>query len=222
LTQSCLETPGKGTFTKNETASDFNVQYDWFYRGYKWKYEAVIPKSVYAYFESKPRTADYRQYVLNPIDDIQMNHLADIFNQEAKEKSWGEAETLTLVLSFVQSMPYTSDSVTTGYDEYPRYPVETIVDGGGDCEDTSILFVSVVRAMGYGVVLLEFPEDHHMAAGVRIAPSLAQNWDGLYQLTYYTDQNGEMYAYCETTGWGWELGQKPSEFVSSPLILHVF
>jgi hypothetical protein len=31
-------------------------------------------------------------------------------------------------------------------DEIPRYPLETLVSGGGDCEDTAILFASMIQA----------------------------------------------------------------------------
>ena len=31
-------------------------------------------------------------------------------------------------------------------DETPRYPLETLLSGGGDCEDTSILFASMIKA----------------------------------------------------------------------------
>jgi hypothetical protein len=31
-------------------------------------------------------------------------------------------------------------------EETPRYPLETLLAGGGDCEDTAILFVSMIRA----------------------------------------------------------------------------
>jgi hypothetical protein len=30
--------------------------------------------------------------------------------------------------------------------ETPRYPLETLLSGGGDCEDTSILFASLIKA----------------------------------------------------------------------------
>jgi hypothetical protein len=32
--------------------------------------------------------------------------------------------------------------------ETPRFPLETLLAGGGDCEDTSILFASMVQAAG--------------------------------------------------------------------------
>ena len=41
-------------------------------------------------------------------------------------------EKVNLVITFVQSLPYTSDSVTTAFDEYPQYPMETLVEYGGN------------------------------------------------------------------------------------------
>ena len=37
---------------------------------------------------------------------------------------------------------------TAEIEETPRFPLETLLAGGGDCEDTSILFASMVRAAG--------------------------------------------------------------------------
>jgi hypothetical protein len=203
-------------FSATEIEGYYEVNYEWMYKGSKWYYNATIPKQTYQYFESQKRTGDYREYVMNDRDDELMSSLADFLSKEAEKKGWGEADTVSLVLSFVQSMSYTDDEVTTGYDEYPRYPVETMKDGGGDCEDTAILFTSIVREMGYGVALLELKEDKHMAAGVLISQEAVDNWNRDYPLTYYPTENGEeMYAYCETTSEGWKLGQKPEDLEST-------
>lgn len=194
------------------------VHYEWQYpRDWlptTWSYDARIPKETYGFFRNKPRTSDYSEYVDNPADDEWMNHLAGLLENLAGNEGWGEFETVSFALAFVQSWPYTSDDVTTEYDEYPRYPVETIVDGGGDCEDTSILFASIVRGMGYGTVLLHLEEDKHIAVGVLISQRIVDDWNQNYPLTYYTS-DGEIYAYCETTGEGWELGHKPEDLKST-------
>jgi hypothetical protein len=49
-------------------------------------------------------------------------------------------------------------------DEYWRFPVETLYDETGDCEDTSFLFASVAEAMGYDAVILMLPG--HAAVGI--------------------------------------------------------
>jgi len=103
------------------------------------------------------------------------------------------------VLSFVQSLPYTVDSVTTGYDEFKSYAFETLVAGGGDCEDTSILASSMLMALGYDVVLINPPG--HLAFGI------TGNYGG-----YYFDHKGKKYFYCESTGTGFKVGHLPEEY----------
>ena len=103
-----------------------------------------------------------------------------------------------MVVSFIQSLPYTSDNVTTGFDDYPRYPIETLVHDGGDCEDTSILASALLDLMGFDVVLINLPG--HVAIGVAI---------DAYG-TYWTHE-GTQYFYVETTGEGWEIGEVPED-----------
>ncbi|MBE0480372.1 MAG: hypothetical protein IBX68_05275 [Dehalococcoidia bacterium] len=205
-------------FARTETSEYFEVRYEWTFDQRRWEYEARIPITAYQYFRDRSRQQPYSEFVLNPDDDEWLNRLAGRFSQIADDHNWGEWQTIGFVLSFVQSMPYTSDKVTTGYDNYPRYPVETIVDGGGDCEDTSILFASIVRGMGYGVVLLHLTQDAHMAAGVAISQAIVDGWNLHYPLTYYRDGD-RLYAFCETTGTGWKLGQKPPDLGGAVAIL---
>jgi hypothetical protein len=107
---------------------------------------------------------------------------------------------VSFILAFVQSLPYTSDNVTEGYNEYPRFPIETLVDDGGDCEDTSILFASLTLILGYGTIYLNPP--NHYAVGI-----LGNNLDGSF-FTY----NNKTYYYCETTGNNFKIGHIPDDF----------
>jgi hypothetical protein len=107
----------------------------------------------------------------------------------------------------VQSLPYTSDDVTTGFDEYPRFPLETLVDDGGDCEDSAILTAALIDALNYPVVLLGLPG--HMAVGIAIPTT------GIYY-----ELDGEEYFYLETTGEGWELGELPDDYLDEPAYLY--
>ncbi|MFC2017692.1 fibronectin type III domain-containing protein [Chloroflexota bacterium] len=210
---------GKSFHTKIEEA--YNLEYEWDFRDKTWNHSTEIRESDYDYFAGKPRAGDYDEYVLNTSDDAWMRQLAGLFVEQAKEEGWDETYYVPFALSFVQSLPYTDDDVTTGYDEYPRYPLETIKDEGGDCEDTSILFASIVREMDFGVALLLLKEDGHMAAGVQISQSFIDNWDKAYPCTYY-EKDGKMYAYCETTSKGWEIGEMPRDLSGDDVIIYVF
>jgi hypothetical protein len=141
------------------------------------------------------------------MDDVYVGRLATRMRDAAVQERFSEFETAEFAASFVQSLPYVPDSVSTNFDEYPRYPIETFMDNGGDCEDTSILMAALLQEMGYGVVLLRFAPaaeyEGHLAIGVA-------GGDGI-QGSYW-EYEGRRYYYLETTGDGWEIGQIPEEY----------
>lgn len=176
--------------------------YTWNYRG-KWSWQMKLPVSLYDYYRKLPRppTKNYSVYVTHPLDDAYIDTLVEKLKNAAKGAGFTEFQTVEFAAAFVQSLPYTVDSVTTPYDEYPRYPVETLVDNGGDCEDTSILLASILDRMGYGVVLLNPPK--HLAIGVKGSGNISGTcW--LYE--------GDNYYYIETTGQNWRIGQLPDKY----------
>ena len=116
---------------------------------------------------------------------------------------WSAARKVNFVFAFVQSFPYTDD-VTTGYDEYYKYAIETLAEGGGDCEDTSILLASILSGLGFEVALFVLPG--HVAIGVK----------GNFSGDFYSYGNSKYY-YCETVGNGsMRLGQIPEEHENMP------
>jgi len=218
-----LAVSGCITMTKTEltspTSSDYiSKNFEWKHKGRSYSWEVPIPEKLYEYYRGLSRNPDYEEYVTDPRDDEYLGSLCEKLGHAEAKCDW--SGKIDFVLSFVQSLKYTEDE-TTGFDEYPRFPVETLVDEGGDCEDTSILFVSIVRELGFGAVLLRLDEAQHMSAGIRISGDVISEWDKSYPLTYY-ESNGKYYAYCETTGSGWRIGEKP-EWVGSDgaVVLHV-
>jgi len=116
-------------------------------------------------------------------------------------KSMTDIQKLECILKFVQTIEYESDEECMGYDEYWKFPLETLYDCGGDCEDTSILFCLIASQMGYESSYILLPS--HMAAGV-IAEGVP------------TFNDKTAYSYCETTSTGFSLGDIPGpmkEFV---------
>lgn len=91
----------------------------------------------------------------------------------SERRDWGTYDAVSFILAFVQSLPNTSNSITTGYDEYTRFPLETLVDGGGDCEDTSILFITLIRILGYDSVFIDLPR--HLAVGLGLGKRSPEN-----------------------------------------------
>lgn len=181
----------------------YETTYEWEYKDSKYSISLKIPKSLHKFYKNLERPSDPKDYsilVSSQKDDEYIGNLAKKLEEMAKRRNLKRFEKIDFIISFVQELPYTADNVTTKFDEYPRYPIETLVDGGGDCEDTSILICSILRELGYEIRLISFPE--HMAVGI-----LGEGLSG----TYY-EFNGKKYYYLETTGGGWEIGEIPPEY----------
>lgn len=52
-------------------------------------------------------------------------------------------------MSFVQNLEYISDADFAGRTEYWKYPLETLWDGGGDYEDSTIMCSALLMMTGY-------------------------------------------------------------------------
>jgi hypothetical protein len=192
-----------------ESTGFIEREYIWDYLDSSWTLSLSIPDSLYQYYGDKGRieTEDYSVYVTHPDDDDYLGTIVREFNRIALKEGYTEEEKVNLVITFVQSLPYTSDSVTTAFDEYPRYPIETLVEYGGDCEDTSILTAAFLDALYYEVVLINPPE--HMAVGI-----------GIDAYGTYWELDGTKFFYLETTGEGWEIGEMPPEYESGTAYIY--
>jgi hypothetical protein len=186
----------------------YDKSYAWDYDGRHWTWNINIPAALYEAYKEVPVSTRTHNGpggygFLTTTQDYYIKVLADKLNQSASEMGYGSYDKVSFVLAFVQSLPYTSDNVTEGYNEYPRFPIETLVDDGGDCEDTAILFATITLIMGFGTVYINPPD--HYAVGI-----LGNNLQGTYW--EYPKDSNRTYYYCETTGNGFKIGQLPEEF----------
>ena len=188
-----------------ESSESVRVNYSWSYED-DWTWELDIPVSLYEYYRQLPRppTGNYSVYVTHPSDDPYIEMLVEKIEEAASKKGFSEYQTVEFAAAFVQGLPYTADSVSTPYDEYPRYPIETLLDNGGDCEDTSILLASIVDKMGYGVALIV--TSNHCAVGLKGSEKMYGS---------YYEYEGSRYYYVETTGEGWGIGEIPDQYRNS-------
>jgi hypothetical protein len=183
----------------------YNKTFEWDYSGKHWTWNLSIPKALYDEYRSVPVSTRVRDGpagygFCTTTRDPYIQSLATELNKTTNSLGYSSYDQVSFVLAFVQSLPYTSDNVTEGYNEYPRFPIETLVDDGGDCEDTSILFAALTLNLGYGTVFLNPP--NHYAVGI-----LGNDLKGVY-FTY----NNKTYYYCETTGNNFKIGDLPEEF----------
>ena len=183
----------------------------WSATEYTWDLPISLGTYLNYYFKDRPTEwEEWVDMVNDPDDDYCITSMVQNVNEAAIRDDLSEIDKVNFVIDFVQSLPYTEDSVTTDWNEYPRYPIETLFDRGGDCEDTSILVAALLDRLGYEVALLIPVDKNHCAVGVAI--------EGAYG-TYY-DHDGTRYFYLETTGEGWEIGEVPSDYQDTNAYLY--
>jgi len=172
--------------------------YEWTYDGQAQSCDLEIPTDLYSYYKSQPRIVwtgrDYDEYVLDPLDDAYLG----VVTQQILGATAGDVHAaLENALFFVQNcIRYVYDPL---WFEYPRYPVETLVDGVGDCEDTAILYTSLVRTLGHGALMVVVDTDgngqiDHMVAWVPVGQSFVDQ----HPDRSFWDYRGGTYAFAET------------------------
>ena len=138
--------------------------------------------------------------------DPDASTLIDILVSKAKEAAQTydlkRSEVVNLVAKFIQTLPCTNKDVTTPYDQYPRYPLETLFEEGGDSQDTSILAAALLSRLDYDVVLFFFESQKHAAVGVNMPGTPGYSWE----------YKAKRYYYLETMGQGPVLGDCPPEY----------
>ena len=137
--------------------------------------------------DKTPCTQDEaRQYYLNYLDETtQVKDLNELVRQ-IRSRTQDQDDQARIAISLVQRIPYDEAkanalSVTGGQ----RYPYQTLYDNTGVCSDKSLLLAYLLRELGFSVALFIFPDEKHMAVGIKSPDQYA-----------YRDTG---YAFVETT-----------------------
>lgn len=203
-----------------QTDGWFTVRHSWDCNGRDYSIELEISEELYDYYQNEREHLAYEyriedaetpvnfySFILSDYDRPFIRELADRF----AERAFSDFDKVNLAMTFVQSFPYAYDDDSKGEDEYVRYPIETLVDGCGDCEDKVVLLASLLHEMGIDFILLSLPE--HLALAVRCEGVVAER---------YVSFRNKKYYYVETTMEGWEIGQVPPDYAFADVEVYPF
>ena len=184
--------------------------FEWEYDGKIYTHEININQDVYYAFKALEHDvsdewdwpAGYARFTTP--DEQYVINLAQDLNGMAVSEGFTDLETANFILSFVQTIDYKPENYSNyqGIQDYPKYPVEMLWDGQGDCEDSSALYASLMEALGYDVVLLLFLGDviGHAAIGISVSGATGKSYE----------YGGVDYYYAETTDTGPSIGLDPA------------
>jgi hypothetical protein len=123
----------------------------------------------------------YRAMVNDPAQEEMYSSLLNDVKKTRFQQKLSDDEYLELIAVYVQSLRY-----ETREQNPSKFPIETVVDRAGDCDDKSLLLAGLLSREGYPVAVLLFGPEAHMAIGVG-------SDDYLYKNTGY--------AFLETTNY---------------------
>lgn len=198
-------------YTRRDAEGTFAISVTGRTSGKEWSASYVIYKSAYAAGVRRDHGRSRQEYVSYEMQNGFAGELAHILDDIADDNDiTGKPEKVEFVIDFVQRLPYVPDDVSTEYDDYTKFMIETVTELGGDCEDTAILLASVLQSepFGYDMILIQPPG--HMAAGIYGTDLPGAYW------TY----GGRDYYYIETTGEGWGVGDIPDEYSDDEAYLY--
>ncbi len=170
------DTPVPSTITL--TADQRLVKFVWKYDGRSYYLNEIFSKSLYNQYSSMPRVLTYPEgqapanlrdsfyalFLAPRSGDNMLDKVVADLNKIAQIDGITGDKLIEFMMAFVQYIPYDTSKVNNT--NVPNYIYETLYRNSGVCSDKSFLAVAMLRKLGYGAAILDFPENKHSAAGV--------------------------------------------------------
>lgn len=151
-----------------------------------------LPKLLTYKSDEEPanlREAFYGLFFISQPNDATLDEILFSLKAVAINNNWTDDELVEFTLALVQYIPYDAAKLTStdNLNKNPYYPYETLYLNRGVCSDKTFLAVALLRKLGYGAAILDFPSINHSAVGLACP------------LEYSLNSSG--YCYVETTNY---------------------
>lgn len=192
--------------TSNPTVVPLNEQADyssrlaWSYGRQNYSYLLPLSSKLYSAYSNSQKTFYYSDnmsevtarekfYALffnKKSGDNSLSNLIAYANNLAATNYWSDDKKIEFLMAIIQYIPYDNAKVNDNPLQ-PNYPYETLYKDSGICSDKTFLAVAILRELGYGAAILDFPDQKHSAAGISCPLADSVNNSG--------------YCYIETTNY---------------------
>ena len=140
-----------------------------------------------------------------------VRYIAKYINEAINKTSLTPLDKIQFTLDFVQepNIRFVSNKdckSVNNYEDYIRYPDETLYDKEGDCNCKSLLAAMLFHVMGFNVMYLASRKYKHSAIGIEISEK-DKDLYGKKIDKMLVREDGKCYIYCETTGDRFRVGK---------------
>jgi hypothetical protein len=145
-------------------------------------------------FPTRP-VQEYAKYVRKGFSSS-VRRVVEYFRKESADKDYAPIDEVMNLVGFARGIQYKSDEETHHVGDYANFPIETLYDQAGDCEDHAILAATLLYNLGHDVGLfhLDLGESGHLALGYRPSGSTILPAGPFCEKA----DNGREYYYVET------------------------
>ncbi|MDD1703478.1 MAG: hypothetical protein LUQ31_10920, partial [Methanoregula sp.] len=194
----------------NETGKMIDKTYQWYTQGRSQSITLHIPESLYTHYQTQSHATNIsslKKFTLSEEDKVYLHDLIGKLKDTSGSKYYAGRNDYQNVVAFVQGIPYAlhkdpvTGQTTTPANDYWKYPVETLVEGNGDCIDDAILAGALLREMNYDVAIVLLPPVDGTSEGHAVVGIACDNCNG-----YYYPLDGKRYYYLDLTASGLSLG----------------
>ncbi|MDB3879360.1 transglutaminase-like domain-containing protein [bacterium] len=150
-----------------DMATQSVFDYYWTFDSNQYHLEKILNYTTYSYYRSLDHSIDWSnaesyddvipQYArFSTPDAPYVQELAlELKNISIQSGYTTNVEIAEFIYSFVGAIPYQYDLDSAGNTtDKPKYPIEMMYENGGDCEDASALYISLVESLGYDAALM--------------------------------------------------------------------
>ena len=179
----------------------------WEFDGSEYILDISLKRSDYTKFKNMDHSVysdeDYARF--STPDEQYVKDLSSELIALAESNGYtSDLQQANFILAFVGAIQYVTDIEGSSEVEYPKYPIEMLWEGIGDCEDASALYISLMEAAGEDAVLVlaqvKLNEDEDWGGHAMVGISI----DGASG-TYFEFGSGSkseiMFFAAETTSW---------------------
>ena len=178
-----------------DSRSITRITHQWDFNDQNFVMDIDLDYSTYVYYRSLDHSLDWSGYqtYADVIDQYARfstpdapyiidlaTSLKDMANQAGYTSLLDVAD---FIHAFVGDIQYLYDLDDAGeQSDYPKYPIEMLWEQGGDCEDASALYISLIEALDYDAALM---------LGL-VKPNSEEDWGGhAWPVLYLPDHSGE-------------------------------
>lgn len=156
------------SFARDVRDEHYRLSYRWRALGRRWRLGVSVAAEGYRSATRASRSVPrcYDEAMASQVARRAAGSLSGALDAAGVESP---VERLRAVTQYIRSLEYVRDGAATGEREYPKYVAQTLVEGGGDCEDAAFLLAGVLAAPAFGHEVALLCLSGHVGVGVRLA-----------------------------------------------------